>query len=117
MKAFLALALSLCSGAALSAADLPKEIAAAPSRSAPTIDGVIGADEWKDAPVIKFDLLMFQLKPLKSEKRPCELRVMNSANALYVALRVPDATFNSSLTPLDLDLAVLAFCRGKELAA
>ena len=42
---------------------------------------------------------------------------MNSANGVYTALRVPDATVNGSLAPLDFALAMLAFSRGKERAA
>jgi hypothetical protein len=97
---------------------LPATIDSAATDVAPEIDGVIDADEWKAAPVIKFDLEMFRFPTFAAEKsRACELRVMNSANALYVAWRVPDATVNASLSPVDFDLAMLAFCRGKELAA
>src|SRR5262249_44877090 len=72
------------------AAELPKAIDSAPCAVAPTIDGVIGADEWKGATAVKFDLKMVRLKPPGTTTWACELRVMNSANALYVALRVPD---------------------------
>ena len=41
---------------------------------------------------------------------------MNSANGLYIAFRVPDATVNDSLVPIKVDFASLAFCRGKELS-
>jgi hypothetical protein len=63
-------------------------------------------------------MAMRRLKPAgKAEARKCTLRLMSSANGLYIALEIPDATLNDSLDPLDVDLAVLAFCRGKELAA
>jgi hypothetical protein len=94
------------------AAELPKTIESAPCRSAPTIDGVIGADEWREAPAHTFDLNMIRIDPPATEKRPCELRVMNSANALYVALKVPDQTVDDSLLPLMLDAAILGFCQG-----
>ena len=72
--------------------------------------------EWKEAQVHHFDMAMVRAKPAgKAESRKCTLRVMNTANGLYVALEIPDATFNDSLNPLDLDMAVLAFCKGKEL--
>jgi hypothetical protein len=95
----------------------PKPLDSAPCQSPPTIDGVIGADEWRDAPVIAFELNMIRLDPVATEKRPCELRVMNSANALYVALKVPDQTIDNSLTPLMLDTAILAFCQGDRVNA
>src|SRR5207249_2808118 len=97
------------------AGELPATIKASPCRTAPTIDGILDEKEWKDAPVIEFDLKMVRLNPPGTSSRVCELRVMNSANALYVALRVPDDTVNSSLAPLDVDAAILAFCRGKEV--
>ncbi|MBC8117804.1 MAG: acetylxylan esterase, partial [Candidatus Saccharimonas sp.] len=80
-------------------------------------DGKIGDEEWKEAKVVEFDLPVLQMKTQKLAQRACQLRVMNSANGLYVALRVPDETVNGSLNPLDFDIAMLAFCRGKELAA
>lgn len=94
---------------------LPKAIASAPCTTPPTIDGVIDADEWKEAKHLAFDLEMQSVNPPGKSTRPCELWVMNSANALYVAFKVPDETVNASLNPLDCDLAILAFCRGKEL--
>lgn len=99
------------------AADLPKTIKSAACTKAPTIDGVLGEDEWKEATTITFDMPMVQLKPLAvKDKRECELRVMNSANNLYIALRVPNAVKHESLDPLDLDIASLAFCQGKDVA-
>jgi len=94
---------------------LPKTIRSAPCRTAPTIDGAVDADEWKDAAPLEFEMRMLRLKPWGFSTRVCQLRVMNSANALYLALTIPDETFNNSLTPLDLDCAILAFCREKEL--
>jgi hypothetical protein len=95
----------------------PKPLDSALCQSAPTIDGVIGADEWRDAPVIAFELTMIRLDPAATEKRPCELRVMNSANALYVALKVPDQTIDNSLAPLMLDAAIIGFCQGDRVKA
>ena len=87
-----------------------------PCGTAPSIDGKIGEDEWKEAKAVEFDLSVLQMKTQKLSQRPCQLRAMNSANGLYVALRVPDETVNGSLNPLDFDIAMLAFCRGKDLA-
>ncbi|HBI46156.1 MAG TPA: hypothetical protein DDY78_25380 [Planctomycetales bacterium] len=99
------------------AADLPKTIESAACNKAPTIDGVLGEEEWNEAATIKFDMPMIQVKPAAvKEKRACELRVMNSANALYIALRVPNAAVHKSLEPLELDMASLAFCQGKDVA-
>jgi len=110
-------ALSLAAVFAVRGATLPKAVESAPCRTAPTIDGVIGDDEWRDARVYKFDMPVIRLNPSASETRPCELRAMNSANALYLALRVPDQTADDSLSPLVLDLAMLAFCQGDEVRA
>ena len=98
--------LASCSGA-----DLPKAIDSAPCGSAPMIDGVIGADEWRDATLHVLDLSMIRIDPPVTESRRCELRIMNSANALYVALKVPDQSVDNSLSPLMLDAAILGFCR------
>ena len=88
-----------------------------PCRVAPTIDGKIDPAEWKDAPLIEFDMSVLHFKTQKLTTRTCQWRAMNSANGLYVALQVPDATLNQSLSPLDFDLATLSFCRGEKLAA
>jgi hypothetical protein len=98
-------------------AALPKTLEAAPCHTAPTIDGVIDAGEWRDAPAHIFDISMIRIDPAATEKRPCELRVMNSAGALYVALKVPDTTIDNSLAPLMLDAAILAFCQGVQVRA
>ena len=95
----------------------PKPLASAPCQSPPTIDGVIRADEWRDAPVHDIELGMIRIEPFATEKRPCELRVMNSVNALYVSLKVPDQTIDNSLAPLMLDAAILAFCQGDQVKA
>ena len=97
------------------AATLLKTIDSSPCRTAPAIDGVIGDEEWRDASVLRFELSVIRLDPPTTETRSCELRVMNSANALYVALRVPDETVNNSLAPLMLDAAILAFCKGDQV--
>lgn len=94
---------------------LPKTIRSAACRVAPTIDGVADEAEWNAASPIAFELKMFRLNPLGASTRDCQLRVMNSANALYVALRMPDSTLNNSLSPLVIDFALLAFCRGERL--
>lgn len=106
-----------CAATAVSAAELPASLVSAPCTAAPTIDGVIDPQEWKAAEPITFDMPMVQLKGGALSKRTCQLRVMNSANALYLALSVPDATVNNSIAPIDLDMAIVAFCRGKEVAA
>jgi hypothetical protein len=41
---------------------------------------------------------------------------MNSANALYIALQVPDEKLNRSLDPIEIDFAMVAFARGKTVA-
>ena len=95
----------------------PKSLSSAPCQSPPTIDGVISEDEWRDAPVQAIEIGMIRIEPFATEKRPCELRVMNSANALYVSLKVPDQTVDNSLAPLTLDAAILAFCQGDQVKA
>jgi len=81
----------------------------------PTIDGVIDPDEWRDARTIDFDLEMTGLNPMAKSARKCQLRFMNSANALYVAFRVPQEKAHASTNPIDIDFAMLAFCRGDKL--
>jgi len=98
------------------AADMPRTVQAAACRKPPTIDGIIGEAEWREAPVIEFEMPVLQLNTQAISRRSCRLRVMNSGNNLYVALGVPDDVLNKSLAPLDIDFASLAFCRGKELA-
>src|SRR5262249_51068511 len=112
------LCLLFLTGASRCPADeLPKALTSAPCRTAPTIDGVIGEEEWKDAAALEFDLAMAQVNPIAAvKKRRCQVRVMNSANALYIAFQVPDETANTTFSPLDLDFAQLAFCRGKEVS-
>ena len=53
----------LASSPSSQAADLPKAMDAAPCQSAPTIDGVIGAEEWRDAPVHAFEMNMIRIDP------------------------------------------------------
>ncbi len=71
----------------ISADELPAKIESAASQAAPMIDGVIHKDEWTHATAITFDMKMVQPGKSKIISRVCELRVMNSANALYLALR------------------------------
>jgi hypothetical protein len=96
---------------------LPKTVTSSPCRTAPEIDGRIGDEEWNEAKPIQFELPLVKVIAKMTAPRVCRLRVMNSANGLYVALSIPDETVNKSFAPLDFDLALLAFCRGKELAA
>ncbi len=102
---------------AAQAADLPRNIPVAACQKPPTIDGTIGDDEWAAAKPIEFDMAFLHVKSQKLGKRAATLRVMNSANGIYFALTVPDETANKTLAPLNIDFAMLAFCRGKELAA
>ncbi len=97
--------------------ELPAQIQSAACRSVPAIDGAIGDDEWRDAAPQEFAMNMVQVKTPATAPRACQLRVMNSANALYVALRVPDPTVHDRLSPMHIDFALLAFCRGDELCA
>ena len=108
--------LGVCGRTAVSD-DVPRTLDADPCKSAPQIDGVIQAAEWHDAKVHSFDLAVVRVDPPATETRRCELRVMNSANALYVALRVPDETVDNSLAPLSLDAAILGFCQGLQVRA
>lgn len=108
--------LALTLAPAVSVADpLPKSVPSGPCKQPPAIDGDIGADEWKEAKHYAFDLEMLRLNPPGKTARQCELWLMNSANALYVAFRVPDETLNATMNPLEYDLAMLAFCRGDQL--
>lgn len=111
------LGIAFARASAPTAADSPQTIASGRCTAAPTIDGVLDRDEWKDATVVKFDMPMFRMKPpAVRPKRPCELRVMNSANALYVLLRVPNAVVHKSIDPVEIDLASLAICQGRDVA-
>jgi Prolyl oligopeptidase family len=114
---FLVLVAVLVAPVVVRADSLPKSILSSPCKSPPTIDGAIGTDEWKDAKAISFDLELVGLNPAAKGTRACQLWVMNSANALYIAFRVPDETVNASMNPIDIDLAILAFCKGKQLQA
>jgi hypothetical protein len=97
------------------AEELPAQIQSHAGAVAPVIDGVIGEDEWQAAAPIEFEMKMVQLSGPAPATRACQLRIMNSANGLYLALRVPDATVNNSLSPVNMDVAILAFCRDAEL--
>lgn len=100
--------------ASTAAAELPRTIASPPCTKAPVVDGVFGPDEWKEAAVFRFEMPMFEFKPFAMRgPRAAELRVMNSANALHIALRVPNAVSHASLIPLELDMAILAFSRSE----
>ena len=96
------------------AGELPKQITSSVCRTAPEIDGVIGDEEWKDAPPVEFSWKMVR-RDQPTTTRECQLRVMNSANGLYIALRVPDSTVNTSLSPFNVDCALVAFSREAEL--
>jgi Prolyl oligopeptidase family len=112
----LALALLLIATPLL-ADPLPMTNPASPCKTPPTIDGVIDAEEWRDAKAIDFDLEMTGVNPAAKGTRQCQLRVMNSANALYVAFRVPQEKVHASTNPIDIDFAMLAFCRGEKVQA
>jgi hypothetical protein len=114
---FAILCFDMVQHAMVSATELPKVVVSSASQKPPVIDGKIGVEEWRAAPVQEFDMPMLFIKEKRLSKRACQLRVMNSANGLYVAMKVPDATLNKSLAPLDFDFVSLAFCRGTELAA
>src|SRR5262245_6658044 len=101
--------------APLLADSLPKTVPSAPCKTPPTIDGAIDPGEWRDAKAIDFDLEMAGVNPAAKGTRKCQLWVMNSANALYVALRVPQEKSHTSINPIDIDFAMLAFCRGDKL--
>ena len=107
--------LTLLCGSCARGGGLPKTVDSAPCQAVPTIDGVIGDDEWQGVPVLKFDMSTIRLDPVSTGTRACELRVMNTASTLYLALRVPDQTVDDSLTPPVLDVAMLAFCQGKQV--
>ena len=95
----------------------PSSITSGACTVPPTIDGVLERDEWKEATVVKLDMSMVRTKPYAVRgRRPCELRVMNSANALYVLLRVPAPVAHRSLDPVEIDLASLCVCQGKDVA-
>src|SRR6185436_15013793 len=83
--------------------ELPKTVAAASCATTPTIDGTIGEQEWKDAKPIKFTMKFIGINPASNSTRSCTARFMNSANALYIALQVPDETLSKSLDPIELD--------------
>ncbi|WP_422925261.1 acetylxylan esterase [Singulisphaera sp. PoT] len=101
----------------LSRAGVPKVIEAGNCQAAPTIDGIIHDDEWAAAGKLEFDMSLIRLEPPGNESRRAELRAMNSANALYIALKVPDATIDKSVSPLMLDAAILAFAKGDKVLA
>jgi len=94
---------------------LPRQIESQVCRAAPVIDGVIGEAEWQAAPPVEFEMQLVQLSSQAVDVRVCTIRVMNSANGLYVALCVPDTTADHSLSPLKTDAAMLAFCQAAEL--
>src|SRR5689334_23641540 len=96
--------------------ELPKTVTAASCTAAPVIDGTVGDEEWKDAKPIKFTMKFLGINPASNSTRPCVARFMNSANALYIALQVPDETLNKSLNPIELDFAMALFSRGAKLA-
>lgn len=99
------------------AAAPPEDVASSACRVAPAIDGVIDSEEWKGAATVPFEMTVICGDPAGTETRACTLRVMNSANALYVAFQVPDATVDDSISPLRIDAATLAFSKGDELSA
>jgi hypothetical protein len=101
------------------AAELPREVQSAACRTVPEIDGVVAPEEWQDATTLPFTWTLFDKDTLQTGKteapRECQLRVMNSANALYIALVVPDPTVNKSLAPVNVDAALVAFAQDDTL--
>jgi len=95
--------------------DLGQQVKSQACSAPPEIDGVIGEQEWQAAPPIEFDMKLVQLGSTPATTRTCRLRVMNSANALYLALQVPDDTVNRELNPLNLDAGILALAREADL--
>ncbi len=87
---------------------VPAILNASACATPPTIDGEIKADEWNSATIHRIELPFVRISPAVSEQRNCELRVMNSANGLYIAFTVPDTTVDDSLSPMRLDAAILA---------
>jgi len=118
IAALLALAFALACAPVPAGADAPETISSGRCTVPPSIDGTLEPDEWKEATTVKFEMAMARLKPPAGRgRRPCELRVMNSANALYVSLRIPQATVHRSIDPVEIDLATLVFCKGRDVAA
>jgi hypothetical protein len=71
----------------------------------PDIDGVLGPEEWKDAPVISG---FIQYQPSRGRPSPhaTEVRVLHDATSLYVAVRAwDDEPVTAQLTRRDADLA------------
>lgn len=83
---------------------------------APRIDGIDTPGEWAGAFRVRIDVPMASGKLEPRPSRRAELRLMASSTNLYVALRMPDAARDMSASPLVADMAVLAFCRGAEVA-
>ena len=100
-----------------SANELPMQLRSSACSVPPTIDGIINESEWQHASSYSFEIEMIAPGSSEIEKRMCKLHVMNSANGVYVAFSIPDKTVNRTLAPIDTDFAMLAFCRGKKLAA
>lgn len=96
--------------------ELPKTVASAACDAAPIIDGTIADVEWKNAAPVTFTMKFIGINPASESTRVCTARFMNSANALYIALQVPDETLSRSLDPLEIDFAMALFARGRTLA-
>lgn len=111
------LAAALTAGCSRAGAAGEAVFRAAPCRVAPRIDGVRGEREWSEATRVPFDLSLLDRHRQARPSRACELWLMSSAENLYVAARIPDAEQNMSTSPFSADGAVLAFCRGKDVAA
>lgn len=83
---------------------------------APRVDGIEAPEEWAAAGKQEIEIRMTSAKGAVKPVRKAELRFMNSAGNLYLALRMPDAARDFGTNPVVADLLVLAFCRGNELA-
>lgn len=78
------------------------------AEKAPVIDGKIESEEWASSTQQKISLKVIFLEQKKEDTRSATLNWMNSANGLYVALKIEDKTEQESLNPILMDCAVLA---------
>lgn len=96
--------------------ETPTDVRSAPCVRAARIDGRRTEGEWDAAARHAFSMAMTATGGAK-EPRDVELFAMNSADNLYVALRVPDADPEASMQPVRTDFALLVFAAGEQVAA
>jgi hypothetical protein len=92
----------------------PTTYEAMPCKVAPKLDGIDSTNEWSDATRVNVSLVMRSPKSSARRTRQvrrAELRCLNSAQNLYIALRIPDASQQLDLEGGTADLVVLTFCR------